>query len=117
MCVKPASCEARQKVSGKQQSGMMFASTEAIDHDALYLQLWHLKLDLIVPVLLVAAGPAKACSKVSYSIVVAAPVYASSSRADTCPESARNYLQVFFSPPPQLLVRLARPELATLPKL
>lgn len=63
MCVKPASCEARQKVSDKQESSMVIASTEAIHHSALYLQLWHLELDLIVPVLLVAAGPAKACSK------------------------------------------------------
>ncbi len=75
---------------------MVIASTEAIDHNALYLQLWHLELDLIVPVLLVAAGPAKACSKVSLVIVIAAPVYASSSTADTCPVSTRNYLQVFF---------------------
>ncbi len=96
MCVKPASCEARQKVSGKQESGMIIATTEAIDHDALYLQLWHLELDLIVPVLLVAAGPAKACNKVSFFFVIADPVYTSSSRADTCPESTRNYLQVFF---------------------
>ena len=96
MCVKPASCEARQKVSGKQESGMMFASTAAIDHDALYLQLWHLELDLIIPVLLVAAGPAKACSKVSFFVVIADPIYTSSSRADACPESTQNYLQVFF---------------------
>lgn len=96
MCVKPASCKARQKVSGKQESGRRTASTEAMDHNALYLQLWHLEPDLIVPVLLLAAGPAKSCSKVSLFSVIAAPIYASSSRADTCPESTRNYLQVFF---------------------
>lgn len=65
MCVKPASCEARQTVSGQQDSGMITASTEAVHHNAMYLQFWHLELDLIIPVLLVAAGPAKACSKVS----------------------------------------------------
>lgn len=96
MCVKPASCETRQRVFGKQESGMIIASTEAIDHNALYLQLWHLELDLIVPVLLVAAGPAKACSKVSPFIVIAGPTYTSILRADTCPESTRKYLQVFF---------------------
>ncbi len=96
MCVKPASCEAKQKVSVKQESSMIIASTKAIHHNALYLQLWHLELDLIVPVLLVAAGPAKACSKVSLFVVIADPTYASISRADTCPESTRNYLQVFF---------------------
>ena len=96
MCVKPASCEARQKVSGKQESGMIIASTEAIHHNALYLQLWHLELDLIVPILLVAAGPAKACSKVSLVNVIEDPTYTSRLRAGTCPESTRNYLQVFF---------------------
>ena len=79
MCVKPASCEARQTVSGQQDSGMITASTEAVHHNAMYLQFWHLELDLIVPVLLVAAGPAKACSKVSLLIVIAAPIFASSS--------------------------------------